>query len=143
MRHPLFRDATSKIVGDRVSVFRSMFFNKPAEVQGISEGGVVIDWHQDGNPVSAGNPDLAGKQGGGWGLSIDPRLTVWTALDRTTIANGCLQIIRATGTGLLAAAAASAASLRDDTVAVGIDTCCDCTGVCCSWESPLSDQFDR
>ena len=104
MRNPLFHDAASKIVGERVSIFRSMFFNKPAQVPDRSEGGIVIDWHLDGNPVSRGNPDLAGTaQGGGWGLSIDPRLTVWTALDRTTIANGCLQIIRASFTTLLLA----------------------------------------
>ena len=59
---------------------------------------MVIDWHQDGNPVTEGNPNLAGAaQGGGWGLTIDPRLTVWTALDKTTIENGALQIIRAIG----------------------------------------------
>ena len=50
-----------------------MFFNKPAEQ------GVTINWHQDG--------------AGGWNLSIPPKITVWTALDTTSIANGCLQII--------------------------------------------------
>ena len=37
---PIGRDA--KIVGDEISIFRAMFFNKPAEQ------GVTIDWHQDG-----------------------------------------------------------------------------------------------
>ena len=37
MQHPLSRDATQKIIGDRVSVFRSMFFNKPAEVRASSD----------------------------------------------------------------------------------------------------------
>lgn len=73
MQNPLFRDLTRKIVGEEISVFRAMFFNKPAEQ------GVTINWHQDG--------------AGGWGLSIPPRITVWTALDPTVIANGCLQII--------------------------------------------------
>jgi ectoine hydroxylase-related dioxygenase (phytanoyl-CoA dioxygenase family) len=50
-----------------------MFFNKPAEQ------GVVINWHQDGV--------------GGWRLSIPPKVTIWTALDATCVANGCLQII--------------------------------------------------
>ena len=73
LQHPLFRDLTAKIIAEKVSIFRAMFFNKPAE------RGVVINWHQDG--------------AGGWQLSIPPLITVWTALDDTTIANGCLQII--------------------------------------------------
>ena len=40
IRHPLFRDITQKIIGEKVSAFRTMFFNKPAEQ------GVVINWHQ-------------------------------------------------------------------------------------------------
>ena len=60
-----------------------MFFNKPAlEAASDSGGGVVINWHQDGNP-----------NGGGWGLTIDPVVTIWTALDLTTRANGCLQVL--------------------------------------------------
>ena len=73
IQKPLFRDLTAKIVAAKVSVFRAMFFNKPAE------RGVTINWHQDG--------------AGGWQLSIPPRVTVWTALDDTCVANGCLQII--------------------------------------------------
>ena len=73
MQNPLFGDLTRKIIGARVSIFRAMFFNKPAEQ------GVLINWHQDG--------------AGGWGLDIPPKITVWTALDSTRIENGCLQII--------------------------------------------------
>ncbi len=73
LQKPIFRDLTSKIIGAEVSIFRAMFFNKPAEQ------GVTINWHQDG--------------AGGWHLSIPPQVTVWTALDDTCAANGCLQII--------------------------------------------------
>ena len=73
IQKPLFRDLTAKIVASEVSIFRAMFFNKPAEQ------GVMINWHQDG--------------AGGWQLSIPPKVTVWTALDDTCVANGCLQII--------------------------------------------------
>ena len=73
MQRPLFRDLTGRILGEEVSIFRAMFFNKPAGQ------GVTIGWHQDG--------------AGGWNLSIPPKVTVWTALDPTTVANGCLQII--------------------------------------------------
>ena len=73
IQHPLFRDITRKIIGEEVSAFRTMFFNKPAGQ------GVPINWHQDG--------------AGGWRLSIPPKVTIWTALDATSVANGCLQII--------------------------------------------------
>ena len=73
IQHPLFRDITRKIIGDEVSAFRTMFFNKPAGQ------GVPINWHQDG--------------AGGWRLSIPPKVTIWTAMDATSVANGCLQII--------------------------------------------------
>ncbi len=73
IQHPLFRDITRKIIGDEVSAFRTMFFNKPAE------RGITINWHQDG--------------AGGWRLSIPPKVTIWTAMDATSVANGCLQII--------------------------------------------------
>lgn len=73
IQHPLFRDITRKIIGEEVSAFRTMFFNKPARQ------GVPLNWHQDG--------------AGGWKLSIPPKVTIWTALDATSIANGCLQII--------------------------------------------------
>ena len=152
MRHPLFRDATSKIVGERVSIFRSMFFNKPAEVPGVSEGGVVINWHQDGNPVTEGNPDLAGKaQGGGWGLSIDPRLTIWTALDRTTIENGCLQIIRtiiifesccASGAGSAAAAFAAASACLQVLCVLRLAMAVRYTCAAGSHHSPISSTGD-
>jgi hypothetical protein len=73
MQHPLFRDITRRILGEEVSIYRAMFFNKPANE------GVPIGWHQDG--------------AGGWNLTIPPKITIWTALDATSIANGCLQII--------------------------------------------------
>ena len=73
IQHSMFRDITAKIIGDEISVYRSMFFNKPAG-RGIAKG-----WHQDG--------------ANGWNMNITPVITIWTALDPTSIANGCLQII--------------------------------------------------
>ena len=71
IQNPLFRDITQKKIGDRVSVFRAMFFNKPAE------GGISKNWHQDS----------------GWDLSIPEEITVYTALDPQTRENGCLMVI--------------------------------------------------
>ncbi|MCX6044681.1 MAG: phytanoyl-CoA dioxygenase family protein, partial [Chloroflexi bacterium] len=52
---------------------RAMFMNKPAQK------GTVLPWHQD--------------IGEGWGLDRNPIITVWTALDDATVANGCMQIV--------------------------------------------------
>ena len=41
----------------------------------------IFSRHQDGNPNTGGSAALGGKIGGGWGLTVDPRVTIWTALD--------------------------------------------------------------
>eukprot|EP01043_Picozoa_sp_COSAG02_P000816 COSAG02_NODE_16_length_56207_cov_9.816122_33_plen_224_part_00 len=120
MQLPLFRDATRKIIeSDRISVFRSMFFNKPAAEPGVSDGGVVINWHQ----VVTHSPSLSscvlspelcggarpyiqdGNTNGGWNLSIDPRLTIWTALDPTSAENGCVRVYSGDSTDCIACCA--------------------------------------
>jgi len=73
MQCALFADITTKILGNEVSCYRAMFMNKPAGQ------GVVLNWHQDG--------------AGHWGLTIAPQVTIWTALDDTSTANGCLHIV--------------------------------------------------
>jgi phytanoyl-CoA hydroxylase len=73
MQHPLFREITRALIGTEVSVFRSMFMNKPAAQ------GTPLPWHQD--------------VGIGWGLDSNPTVTIWTALDPATVANGCMQIV--------------------------------------------------
>ncbi len=86
MKKPIFREITGEIYGQHapVSVYRAMFMNKPAHK------GSVLPWHQDG--------------GDGWGLDRDPLVTVWTALDPATKANGCVEVIPGTHRlGLLSA----------------------------------------
>jgi len=73
MQHPIFRDITRRYIGENVSIFRSMFMNKPAN------GGTELPWHQD--------------VGAGWGIDSDPTTTVWTALDDASVATGCMQIV--------------------------------------------------
>ncbi len=73
MQNPLFRSITRRVCGEDVSIYRAMFMNKPAN------RGTVLPYHQDG-----------GTQ---WGLDRNPLITVWTALDKATIANGCMQVI--------------------------------------------------
>jgi ectoine hydroxylase-related dioxygenase (phytanoyl-CoA dioxygenase family) len=50
-----------------------MFFNKPASQ------GVTIDWHQDVGSAATRCDALRS-------------VTIWTALDRSTVANGALQV---------------------------------------------------
>ena len=73
MQHPLFRFITQRYIGEDVSVFRSMFMNKPAGK------GTPLRWHQD--------------VGVGWGLDSNPIISVWTALDDATPQTGCMQIV--------------------------------------------------
>jgi ectoine hydroxylase-related dioxygenase (phytanoyl-CoA dioxygenase family) len=73
MQRPLFREICAHVYGPEVPIacFRAMFMNKPAGK------GRLLPWHQDR-----------------WNfLDRDPLVTVWTALDPATIANGCVQII--------------------------------------------------
>jgi hypothetical protein len=73
IQHPVIRAITRRYIGAEVSIFRAMFMNKPAQQ------GTVLPWHQD--------------VGEGWGLDRNPIITVWTALDEATAANGCMQIV--------------------------------------------------
>lgn len=73
IQHPVIRQLTQRYIGEDVSIFRAMFMNKPAH------HGTVLPWHQD--------------IGEGWGLDRNPIITIWTALDEATAANGCMQIV--------------------------------------------------
>ena len=73
MQHPVFHQITQHYIGEDVSIFRSMFMNKPANK------GTVLPWHQD--------------VGAGWGIDTNPITTVWTALDDATVETGCMQIV--------------------------------------------------
>src|SRR5580698_2424187 len=70
---PVFEDICARTYGAEtpVALFRAMFMNKPAN------RGTFLPWHQDR-----------------WtSLDRDPQITVWTALDPATKANGCVQVI--------------------------------------------------
>ncbi|HEX8832617.1 MAG TPA: phytanoyl-CoA dioxygenase family protein [Abditibacteriaceae bacterium] len=74
MQRPIFREICTHVYGAEtpIAAFRAMFMNKPAHA------GTLLPWHQDR-----------------WAnLDRDPLITLWTALDPATVANGCVQIIR-------------------------------------------------
>jgi hypothetical protein len=73
MQHPLFEDICRRTYGEDTPIgcFRAMFMNKPAHK------GTQLPWHQDR-----------------WNyLDRDPLVTLWTALDPATKANGCVKIV--------------------------------------------------
>jgi ectoine hydroxylase-related dioxygenase (phytanoyl-CoA dioxygenase family) len=76
MQHPLFKEICERTHGKdkNIDIFRAMFMNKPAGK------GTLLPWHQDR-----------------WSnLTIDPQITIWTALDAATIENGCVEILPGT-----------------------------------------------
>jgi len=86
MQKPLFRHICCTVYGSDtpVACMRAMFMNKPAadpadgggEQAGQSVGGTHLVWHQDR-----------------WTFfDRDPLITIWTALDPATVANGCVHI---------------------------------------------------
>jgi hypothetical protein len=73
MQRPIFREICDHHYGvdSPITAFRAMFMNKPAR------RGTLLPWHQDR-----------------WtSLDRDPLVTIWTALDPATVANGCVQLI--------------------------------------------------
>ena len=73
IQNPVFREITRQVYGENVAIYRAMFMNKPAH------RGTVLPYHQDG-----------GTQ---WSLTMNPLITVWTALDDAAVENGCMQVI--------------------------------------------------
>jgi hypothetical protein len=73
IQHPVFREITRRVYGENVAIYRAMFMNKPAR------RGTVLPYHQDG--------------GTGFALTLEPVVTVWTALDDAMPENGCMQVI--------------------------------------------------
>ncbi|WP_054028769.1 phytanoyl-CoA dioxygenase family protein [Bacillus sp. FJAT-28004] len=71
IQKPQFQNICNSIYGkDSISCFRAMFMNKPAH------HGALLAYHQDR-----------------WShLTVDPLVTIWTALDQSTMENGCLKI---------------------------------------------------
>jgi len=70
---PIFREICEKVHGPEtpIACFRAMFMNKPAKQ------GTKLPWHQDA-----------------WtNLDRQPEITIWTALDPATKANGCVEVI--------------------------------------------------
>ena len=73
MQKPLFRHLCARAYGPEADIacFRAMFMNKPAGQ------GTHLPWHQD----------VFGH------LDRQPQITVWLALDSSTLEKGCVQVV--------------------------------------------------
>ena len=72
----LFGRIARAVIGPEISLCRAVLFTKAAR------GGTELPWHQDG--------------GSFWGLSRDPELQIWTALDDAPVESGCVELVPAT-----------------------------------------------
>jgi ectoine hydroxylase-related dioxygenase (phytanoyl-CoA dioxygenase family) len=73
VENPLFERIARARIEDNVVLYRAVLFTKAAS------GGTELPWHQDG--------------GSFWGLSRDPSLQIWTALDDAPAESGCVEVI--------------------------------------------------
>lgn len=73
INNPLFERIARARIDGAVVLYRCIVFNKG------DLGGSNIPWHQDGGRL--------------WGLSEDPHLQIWTALDDAPLDGGCLEVV--------------------------------------------------
>jgi phytanoyl-CoA hydroxylase len=73
LRNPLFERVARAQLEGGIVLYRAILFNK------AEYGGSEIPWHQDGGKL--------------WGLSIDPIVQIWTALDDAPVDGGCLEVL--------------------------------------------------
>lgn len=73
IENALFERVARAWIDGGITIYRAVLFNKPAS------GGTTLPFHQDG--------------GSYWGLSQNPTLQIWTALDDAPIEAGCVEVI--------------------------------------------------
>ena len=73
LENPLFGRIAREVLGPEVALCRVVLFTKAAQ------GGTELPWHQDG--------------GSFWGLSQQPILQIWTALDDVPLEAGPVEIV--------------------------------------------------
>lgn len=82
LENPLFERIARAAIAGPVAVCRATLWNKRAG------GGTELPWHQDGGRF--------------WGLSAQPTLQLWTALDDAPVAAGAVEVIPGSHTAGLA-----------------------------------------
>lgn len=82
IEHPALESLVRSEISGPVALCRAVLWNKAAG------GGTELPWHQDGGPF--------------WGLSQQPELQLWTALDDAPVESGCVEVALRTHRGGLA-----------------------------------------
>jgi ectoine hydroxylase-related dioxygenase (phytanoyl-CoA dioxygenase family) len=73
LENPLFERITRAAIPGDIVLYRAILFHKG------QAGGSNLPWHQDGGKL--------------WGLTQDPELQLWTALDDAPEDGGCLEVV--------------------------------------------------
>jgi hypothetical protein len=73
MENPLFERLARACIPGEISLYRAILFHKG------QRGGSELPWHQDGGRL--------------WGLTKDPELQLWTALDDAPLDGGCVEVV--------------------------------------------------
>lgn len=76
LANPLFETIARQVIPGPVHIYRTILMTKPAQTEHPT-GGTDLPWHQDGGRL--------------WGLSADPELQLWVALDDAPEASGCMR----------------------------------------------------
>ncbi len=76
INHPALEPVVHGLIPGGVVLYRAIVFNKAAA------GGTEVPWHQDAGQL--------------WGLSANPEVQVWTALDDAPEDGGCLEFVNGT-----------------------------------------------
>ena len=83
----LFARIAHAVIGAEVVLYRAVLWIK-APARGDHAGGTELPWHQDGGRF--------------WGVTAQPPLTLWTALDDAPVESGCVELIPGSHHGGLA-----------------------------------------
>lgn len=77
LTNPLFERVARRVLAPgAVSIYRAILMTKPP--RSLAHGGTELPWHQDGGRL--------------WGLTRDPELQIWTALDAAPLDAGCMRV---------------------------------------------------
>lgn len=76
IRCPAFERIARAVIDGPIAIYRAALMSKAAN------GGTVLPWHQDGGVL--------------WGLSRDPELQLWLALDDAPVEAGCVEFVDGT-----------------------------------------------
>lgn len=76
LQNPLFREITHAVIAGPAHIYRTILMTKPSQ-RDHARGGTDLPWHQDGGRL--------------WGLSADPELQLWVALDDAPREAGCMR----------------------------------------------------